>query len=130
MIYLTHYENINVCSGSQGVITTEDYTRVHFLCSTLDSSSEMILRSGHYSRLKSSHVSRSVVFFMAHIGQSLSCSLLSRFRTSCESFPATRGIQPILLQCWANVFDAGPTLKQYWLNAPCMLGWCDAWYQV
>ena len=25
----------------------------------------------------------------------------------------TRGIHPMLLQCWSTVFDAGPTLKQH-----------------
>ena len=34
----------------------------------------------------------------------------------------TRGIHPMLFQCWANVFDAGPTLKQHWVNASCLLG--------
>ena len=33
----------------------------------------------------------------------------------------TRGIQPMLIQCWSSVFDAGPTLKQHWLNASCLL---------
>ena len=30
----------------------------------------------------------------------------------------TRGIYPMLLQCWATVEDGGPTLKQHWMNAP------------
>ena len=34
----------------------------------------------------------------------------------------TRGIHPMLLQCWASVEDGGPTLKQHWVNAPCLLG--------
>ena len=33
----------------------------------------------------------------------------------------TRGIHPMPLQCWPTVFDAGPKLKQHWLNAPCLL---------
>ena len=32
--------------------------------------------------------------------------------------------QSVLFQCWATIFDAGPTLKQHWLNAPCLLGCC------
>ena len=28
----------------------------------------------------------------------------------------------MLFQCWATVFDVGPTLKQHWVNAPCLLG--------
>ena len=34
-----------------------------------------------------------------------------------------RGIRPMLFQCWPTVFDAGPTLKQHWVNAPCLLGY-------
>ena len=34
----------------------------------------------------------------------------------------TRGIHPMMFQCWHTVFDAGPTLKQNWVNAPCLLG--------
>ena len=28
----------------------------------------------------------------------------------------------MLFQCWPTVFDAVPTLKQHWVNAPCLLG--------
>ena len=28
----------------------------------------------------------------------------------------------MLFQCWASVEDGGPTLKQHWTNAPCLLG--------
>ena len=34
----------------------------------------------------------------------------------------TRGAQPVLVYRWANVEDGGPTLKQHWLNASCLLG--------
>ena len=34
----------------------------------------------------------------------------------------TRGIRPMLFQCWASVEDVGPTLKQHWVNASCLLG--------
>ena len=30
----------------------------------------------------------------------------------------TRGIHPKLFQCWHTVFDAGPALKQHWVNFP------------
>ena len=33
----------------------------------------------------------------------------------------------MLFQCWPNVFDAGPTLKQHWLKHPCLLGW-SPWF--
>ena len=29
----------------------------------------------------------------------------------------TRGIHPMLFQCWASVEDGGPTLKRHWGNA-------------
>ena len=38
----------------------------------------------------------------------------------------TRGIHPMLFQCWASVEDAGPTLKQHWVDAPA----CWAKYPV
>ena len=34
----------------------------------------------------------------------------------------TRAIYQILFQCWPNVFEAGPTLKQHWVIVPCLLG--------
>ena len=34
----------------------------------------------------------------------------------------TRGFHPMLFQCWASVVDGGPTLKQHWVNASCLLG--------
>ena len=34
----------------------------------------------------------------------------------------TRGIHLMLFQCWPTVFDAGPTLKQHWVKALCLLG--------
>ena len=35
----------------------------------------------------------------------------------------TRGVHPMLAQCWPTVFDAGPTLHQHWLNFSCSLGY-------
>ena len=34
----------------------------------------------------------------------------------------TRAIHPILLQCWPNVFDAEPSLKQHLVILPCLVG--------
>ena len=34
----------------------------------------------------------------------------------------TRDIEPLLVQCWSTVYDAGPTLNQQWLNVSCLLG--------
>ena len=40
-----------------------------------------------------------------------------------EQSQQTRGIGPILFLCWPAVFDVGPTLKQHWANASCLLGY-------
>ena len=39
----------------------------------------------------------------------------------CIITQQTRGIHPMLFQCWASVEDGVPTLKQLWVNAPCLL---------
>ena len=31
----------------------------------------------------------------------------------------------MLFQCWVSVEDGGPTLKQNWVNALCLLGICN-----
>ena len=36
----------------------------------------------------------------------------------------TQGVESTLFQCWASVYDAGPTLKHRWINALCLLGCC------
>ena len=33
-------------------------------------------------------------------------------------------IDPILFECWASVYGAGPTFKQHRLNVSCLLGQC------
>ena len=40
---------------------------------------------------------------------------------SAGSSQQTRDIRRTLLQCWANVCGAGPTLKQHWVNISCLL---------
>ena len=42
----------------------------------------------------------------------------------CYPFPAkTRHLpNPILNQCWATVYDAGPTLVQNWVDVSCLPG--------
>ena len=45
----------------------------------------------------------------------------------CRSSQQIRDIHPMLFQCWPTVFDAGPTLKQHWVNAPCLTGRCPSW---
>ena len=34
----------------------------------------------------------------------------------------TRHVDPMLAYCWQSVYDAGPTLRQHWINVPCLLG--------
>ena len=29
-------------------------------------------------------------------------------------------VDPMLVQCWADVVDGGPTLNQHWVNASCL----------
>ena len=38
-----------------------------------------------------------------------------------EPTQQTRDVKSMWFQCWANVFDAGPTLKPHWLNVSCLL---------
>ena len=40
-------------------------------------------------------------------------------------FQQTRGIHPMLFQCWASVEDGGPSLKQHWVNSPYLQGSCS-----
>ena len=34
----------------------------------------------------------------------------------------TRDSEPMLVQCWADVVDGGPTLSQHWFTGSCLLG--------
>ena len=34
----------------------------------------------------------------------------------------TRDVDPILVYCWPNVYDAVPTLNQHWVSVSCLLG--------
>ena len=34
----------------------------------------------------------------------------------------TRYIEPMSAQCWADVYDVGPTLSQHWYYVSCLLG--------
>ena len=40
----------------------------------------------------------------------------------------TRAIHALLVQCWATVYDAGPTLNHQWVNGSCLLGSTARWY--
>ena len=37
--------------------------------------------------------------------------------------PQTRNVHPVLVQCWTNVEDDGPTLYQHWVNVSCLMGY-------
>ena len=34
----------------------------------------------------------------------------------------TRDIEPMLVECWSSICDAGPTFKQHWFSVSCFLG--------
>ena len=34
----------------------------------------------------------------------------------------TRGVEPVLVWCWASAADGGPALDQHWVNISCLLG--------
>ena len=53
------------------------------------------------------------------IGRPLLNTLFRRYDESHHSKRA-RDVQPLLVQCWAIVYDAGPTLHQHWLNVRCL----------
>ena len=42
----------------------------------------------------------------------------------------TRAIHLMLFQCWPTVYDAGSTLKEHRVNAPCLLVHSDSWYNL
>ena len=45
--------------------------------------------------------------------------------SACTARPAaqqTRGIEPVLVLCWASVADGGLELDQHWVNVSCLLG--------
>ena len=44
--------------------------------------------------------------------------------SACTAWPAaqqTRGVEPVLVLCWASVADSGPELDQHWVNVSCLL---------
>ena len=49
-------------------------------------------------------------------------TVLGRMHGNERGSQQTRDVDPMLLWCWATVFDAGPTSHQHWINVPCLLG--------
>ena len=43
------------------------------------------------------------------------------FSDVCDALLHTRDVVPMLVQCWATVYYADPTLNQHWLNVRCFL---------
>ena len=44
---------------------------------------------------------------------------------ACTASPAaqqTRGVEPVLVLCWASYADGGLELDQHWVNVSCLLG--------
>ena len=33
-----------------------------------------------------------------------------------------RCVDPMLVECWAIVYDAGPTFNQHWISMSCLVG--------
>ena len=63
------------------------------------------------------------VFETARCGR-IGCSrwLLAPQHVACYT-QQTRGVDPMVFKCWADVEDGGQTLKQHWVHALCPLGW-------
>ena len=43
-------------------------------------------------------------------------SRLQRFSTILTQ--STRDLDPMLISCWSPIYDADPSLKQHWVDAP------------
>ena len=68
--------------------------------------------------LKSTFTLTSSIVYMWDSSVSVKCD----YAFSLSPSRHTRGIHPMLFQCWASVEDGGPTLKRHWINASCLLG--------
>ena len=54
----------------------------------------------------------------------ITCTLIThQVRLVSMGSQQTRDVQPMLVQCWPTVFDAGPTLFQHWVNVSCSRRW-------
>ena len=50
------------------------------------------------------------------------CLIHNNYQSESTS-QQTRGIHPMLVQCWASVEDSGPTLKHHWMKSPVFARW-------
>ena len=46
----------------------------------------------------------------------------AKHNVACQHTPSEHDVDPVLVQCWPTVCDAGPALNQHWFNASCLLG--------
>ena len=53
---------------------------------------------------------------LCHRVRKMNMQIVKKCRLMITNPWSTTDIDPILLQCWPSVCDAGPTLKQYWVN--------------
>ena len=42
----------------------------------------------------------------------------------------TRDVYPMLVQCWNDVVDGGPTLNRHWVRVSCLLGRCPRRFSI
>ena len=93
-----------------------------------DSLPYRVSRSNKNKRLKSSGPSISAMLTLARPPPAKHAKIVNGFITSSLSDPRadkkqipvlpmrqTLDFDPMLFQCWASVFDAGPTLRQHWV---------------
>ena len=92
------------CVRSRGVIgVMMRYTMVH----------NAVLMLGHSVRRCSSI---KPALFEYIVFSDYRCSVIQSILTQ-----QTRDINPMMVQCWSTVCDAGPTLYLHWVNVPCLL---------
>ena len=46
----------------------------------------------------------------------------ARVYPNADSSQETRGLDPMLFQCWPSAVGGGPILKQHWVKSSCLLG--------
>ena len=45
-----------------------------------------------------------------------------KYNVACQNYQQTRDVDPMLVQFWPTIYDAGPASNQHWFNALCLLG--------
>ena len=97
------------------MITSCDYAHIHLpLVERLSFTCLKVLKVCLLVMVNIISIREKVKISMIHEIVSTDCLLI------CLS-QQTRGIHPMLFQCWASVEDDGPTLKQHLVNVSCLL---------